>query len=101
MAVVLVCSVMISPYAFYYDATATAIALLLLFRDGMRSGFDVGERSVYLFFWIAPVIHLMLTVDGTIFVLYPAFLLLMWQCFRRLRRLNAAEYLRRTARAMP
>jgi hypothetical protein len=101
MATVLVCSVMISPYAFYYDAPATAIALFLLFRDGMRSGFAAGERSVYLFFWIAPVLHLILTVDGRVFVLYPAFLLLMWQCFRRFRRLNAAEYMQRTAHALP
>lgn len=100
MATVLVCSVMISPYAFYYDAPATAIALFLLFRDGQRSGFAAGERSAYLFFWIAPVIHLILTVDGRIFVLYPAFLLLMWQCWRRFRRSEAAGYSPRPARTL-
>ena len=85
MAVVLVCSLMVSPYAFYYDAPASAIALYLLFRDGQRRGFAPRERTIYLLFWMAPVLHLILADRFGIFILYPAFLLLMWQCWRRFR----------------
>lgn len=101
MATVLVCSVMISPYAFYYDAPGAAIAIFLLFRDGMRGGFSTGERSTYLIFWVAPISYLLLPLESEGFVLYPAFLLVMWQCFRRLRRVNSAWNSPQAARAWP
>lgn len=101
IATVLLCSLMISPYAFYYDAPISAIALFLLFRDGQRHGFAPGERSIYLFFWMAPILHLILAEKYGIFVLYPAFLMLMWQCWRRLRRFTPAENSQQAGRALP
>lgn len=101
IATVLVCSLMISPYAFYYDAPISAIALFLLFRDGQKNGFALGERSIYLFFWMAPVLHLILVERYGIFVLYPAFLMLMWQCYRRFRISGPAKKSRQTAHALP
>jgi len=92
MAVVLVCSLMVSPYAFYYDAPASAMALFLLFRDGQRHGFAPGERTIYLLFWMAPVLHLSLADRFGIFILYPVFLLLMWQVWRRLGMRGLGNY---------
>jgi hypothetical protein len=82
-ATILICSLIVSPYAFYCDAAVSAIALFLLYRIGLKTGFLRGERLAYMLIWLAPIIHLQFDEKFSISVLYPSFLILMMSCYRR------------------
>ena len=44
-----------TPYLLEYDLVALGVAIALMAREGLRSGFLPGERAVLLLAWIVPI----------------------------------------------
>lgn len=70
-------SLMVSPYALFYDLCILSIAVAFLVNDGLSRGFLPGERTAILLCWAA--LFLMKTPVGAIACLALAFL-----CIRRI-----------------
>ncbi len=85
LATVLTASLMVSPYAFYYDTALLGLAIFLLFLDSHKRGTVTGERLVYLFAFVAPGLHRYTTTAFNFSIVYLAIILVLWQIFRRLR----------------
>lgn len=83
IAILMACSPMLSPYALYYDAVMSAVALFILFLMGDKRGFLFAERPVLILIWLAPISLSALAGDAAIPIVYPAYMLLIWSCFRR------------------
>jgi len=55
VAVVLIGTFLVSPYAFNYDMTIISVAVVILAVHGLREGFVFGERAVLTAAWFVPV----------------------------------------------
>ena len=76
---------MISPYALYYDAVMSSVAVFILFLLGDRRGFLIAEKFILVLIWLAPVSLAYLTRDHDISVMYITYMMLIFSCFRRYR----------------
>lgn len=70
-------SLLASPYLSYYDMTWAALALGWLSVLGLRSGFLRGEREIYLFVWLVPLLMPPLFALTSVQIGFPALFLLL------------------------
>jgi hypothetical protein len=55
-AVLLSAVLLASPFGYFYDLPAVAVAVLAGYREGLRNGFFVGERSALVLAWTLPLV---------------------------------------------
>ncbi len=56
IALLLVATLLASPYSYHYDLPLLTAALLLAFREGLRGSFLTGERFLLGFVWFLPIL---------------------------------------------
>jgi hypothetical protein len=82
-ATLLVASLLVPPYIFYYDLLWAALAVGLLARLALRDGFRRGEREIFLFAWLAPALMPSVQLLSGVQLGFPALLLLLAVAVRR------------------
>jgi hypothetical protein len=70
-ATFIITTVLISPYAFHYDAVMCVAALYFLYQHGRLTQYIPGERSLYALFWFAPLILLWSQTASAVFYFFP------------------------------
>lgn len=55
IAAVLTASLLVTPFAYFYDMTLAAAAVAIVVEEALKTGFRSGERFVLLFAWVAPL----------------------------------------------
>jgi hypothetical protein len=85
-AVLLVGSLMVSPYLSYYDLTWVALAVGFIAKLGWREGFFRGEREIMLFGWLTPVLMVPAWNLSAIQIGFPMLVLLLVTAVQRSRR---------------
>lgn len=90
-------SLLVSPYLFYYDLVWAVLAIGWLALLGLRAGFRRGEREVFLFAWLAPLLMPPVQILTAVQLGFPALLLLLVVAVRRAVPPSGVErrYLRR------
>ena len=76
-------ALLVSPVLFYYDLLWAALAIAWLVPIALASGFRRGEREVYLFAWLAPVLMPPVQLLTAVQPGFPAVLLLLAAAMRR------------------
>jgi Glycosyltransferase family 87 len=95
-ATLLAGSLLVSPYLFYYDLLWLALAVGWLAILALRDGFRRGEREVFLFAWLAPLLMPPVQMLTSVQIGFPAVLLVLLMALRRAAPLSGTErrYLR-------
>jgi len=93
-ATLLVAALLVPPYVFYYDLLWAALAIGLLARLALRQGFRRGEREIFLFAYVAPVLMPPVQLLTHVQLGFPALLLLLAAALRRAAPPTAGEMLR-------
>jgi hypothetical protein len=82
-ATLLAAALLVPPYVFYYDLLWATLAIGLLVRLALRDGFRRGEREIFLFVYIAPVLMPPVQLVTSLQLGFPALLLLLVAALRR------------------
>ncbi|HSR54757.1 MAG TPA: glycosyltransferase family 87 protein [Alphaproteobacteria bacterium] len=89
IAGVLAASLLVTPFAYFYDLTIAAVAVMIVAAEALKGGFMKGEKFVLLLSWVAP---LMAVADLPLSWVAPlALTLLLWVIWRRLNATPAAR----------
>jgi hypothetical protein len=90
-ATLVIASLLVSPYLFYYDLLWAVLAIGWLAALGLRGGFYRGEREAYLFAFLAPVLMQPVQMVTAVQLGFPAVLLLLVMAVRRAAPPSEAE----------
>lgn len=85
MATAIVCSLMISPYAFFYDASVAAVAIYLLVQKDPDQPAPRGGQILIVAAWYVTFIYVATKASAPSYGFYPAFMGLLWVCYRTFR----------------
>lgn len=82
IATAIVCSLMISPYSFFYDASVSSVAVYLLYRKDPSQPSPRGGQLILLAAWYVIFIYVSTKASAPSYGFYPVFMGLMWLCYR-------------------
>ena len=70
-ATFIITTVLISPYAFHYDAVMGVAAIYFLYQHGRLTQYIPGEKSLYSLFWLAPLILIWSQTAPAVLYFFP------------------------------
>ncbi len=87
-AVLVIASLLVSPYVFYYDLTWAGLGIGWLVLLGLRLGFRPGERNLLFLGWLTPCLMVAVRAGTSIQIGFPVLVMLLLLAMTRAIRVD-------------